>query len=198
MFEFCNNEEVKKLFIFFLIFFVGKNFLALLILFSGLREKLVYFVKIYEVGKFLRDNIVIDVVFCDCFYQLLSYVSILIKDVFLSLLSIEMGGGVSGDKLMDLVYRMVLVLQVVEGSLKDYVILFLLFIEVFLEVAVYSSRRLVVIYVLEIVVVNWIKQIKVCYSMFIVYMNFKLFYNVCRLLWCLRYMYCYIFNKFLW
>lgn len=68
MFEFCNNEEMKKLFIYYLIFFVGKNFVVLFILFSSLKEKFVYFVKIYEVGKFFRDNIVIDVVFCDCFY----------------------------------------------------------------------------------------------------------------------------------
>lgn len=198
MFEFCNNEEVKKLFIFSSTSPAGKNLVASLTPPSGLREKSVYFVKIHEAGKLSRDNIVTDVAFCDCSYQPLSHASTLTKDVFLPLLSIEMGGGVSGDKLMDLVHRMVSVLQVAEGSSKDQVTLPLPSIEVLSEAAAYSSRRPAVIHVLETAVVNWIKQIKVCYSMPTVYMNFKLFYNVCRLLWCLRYMYCYTFNKSLW
>ena len=161
MFEFCNNEEVKKLFIFSSTSPAGKNLVASLNPPSGLREKSVYFVKIHEAGKLSRDNIVTDVAFCDCSYQPLSHASTLTKDVFLPLLSIEMGGGVSGDKLMDLVHRMVSVLQVAEGSSKDQVTLPLPSIEVLSEAAAYSSRRPAVIHVLETAVVNWIKQIKV-------------------------------------
>ncbi|XP_020627063.1 dynein beta chain, flagellar outer arm-like isoform X2 [Orbicella faveolata] len=161
MFEFCNNEEVKKLFIFSSTTPAGKNLVASLNPPSGLREKSVYFVKIHEAGKLSRDNIITDVAFCDCSYQPLSHASTLTKDVFLPLLSIEMGGGVSGDKLMDLVHRMVSVLQVAEGSSKDQVTLPLPSIEVLSEAAAYSSRRPAVIHVLETAVVNWIKQIKV-------------------------------------
>lgn len=161
MFEFCNNEEVKKLFIFSSSFPNGKNLVASLTPPTSMREKSVYFVKIHEAGKLSRDNIVTDVAFCDCSQQPLAHASTLTKDVFLPLLSIEMGGGVSADKLMDLIHRMVSVMQVVEGGAKDQVTLPLPSIEVLSEAAAYSSRRPAVIHVLETAVVNWIKQIKV-------------------------------------
>ncbi|XP_066025345.1 uncharacterized protein [Pocillopora verrucosa] len=161
MFEFCNNEEMKKLFIYYSTSPAGKNLVASLTPPSSSKEKSVYFVKIHEAGKLSRDNIVTDVAFCDCSYQPLTHASTLTKDVFLPLLSIEMGGGVSADKLMDLVHRLVSVLQVCEGSSKDQVTLPLPSIEVLSEAAAYSSRRPAVIHVLETAVVNWIKQIKV-------------------------------------
>ena len=161
MFEFCNNEEVKKLFIFFSTSSGGKNLVASLHPPSSVQEKSVYFVKIHNAGKLSRDNIVTDVAFCDSSYQPLSHASILTKDVFLPLLSIEMGGGVSADKLMDLVHRLVSLMQVGEGGAKGQVTLPLPSIEVLSEAAAYSSRRPAVIHVLETAVVNWIKQIKV-------------------------------------
>ena len=161
MFEFCNNEEVKKLFIFFSTSSGGKNLVASLHPPSSVQEKSVYFVKIHNAGKLSRDNIVTDVAFCDSSYQPLSHTSTLTKDVFLPLLSIEMGGGVSADKLMDLVHRLVSVMQVAEGGAKGQVTLPLPSIEVLSEAAAYSSRRPAVIHVLETAVVNWIKQIKV-------------------------------------
>ena len=99
MFEFCNNEEVKKLFIFFSTSSGGKNLVASLHPPNSVQEKSVYFVKIHNAGKLSRDNIVTDVAFCDSSYQPLSHASTLTKDVFLPLLSIEMGGGVSADKI---------------------------------------------------------------------------------------------------
>ena len=161
MFEFCNNEEVKKLFIFFSMLSGGKNLVASLHPPNSVQEKSVYFVKIHNAGKLSRDNIVTDVAFCGSSYQPLSHASTLTKDVFLPLLSIEMGGGVSADKLMDLVHRLVSVMQVAEGGAKGQVTLPLPSIEVLSEAAAYSSRRPAVIHVLETAVVNWIKQIKV-------------------------------------
>lgn len=161
MFEFCNNEEVKKLFIFFSTSSGGKNLVASLHPPNSVQEKSVYFVKIHNAGKLSRDNIVTDVAFCDSSYQPLSHASTLTKDVFLPLLSIEMGGGVSADKLMDLVHRLVSLMQVAEGGAKGQVTLPLPSIEVLSEAAAYSSRRPAVIHVLETAVVNWIKQIKV-------------------------------------
>ena len=161
MFEFCNNEEVKKLFIFFSMLSGGKNLVASLHPPNSVQEKSVYFVKIHNAGKLSRDNIVTDVAFCDSSYQPLSHTSTLTKDVFLPLLSIEMGGGVSADKLMDLVHRLVSLMQVAEGGAKGQVTLPLPSIEVLSEAAAYSSRRPAVIHVLETAVVNWIKQIKV-------------------------------------
>ena len=161
MFEFCNNEEVKKLFIFFSTSSGGKNLVASLHPPNSVQEKSVCFVKIHNAGKLSRDNIVTDVAFCDSSYQPLSHASTLTKDVFLPLLSIEMGGGVSADKLMDLVHRLVSLMQVAEGGAKGQVTLPLPSIEVLSEAAAYSSRRPAVIHVLETAVVNWIKQIKV-------------------------------------
>lgn len=161
MFEFCNNEEVKKLYIFFSTSSGGKNLVASLHPPNGLQEKSVYFVKIHNAGKLSRDNIVTDVAFCDSSYQPLSHASTLTKDVFLPLLSIEMGGSVSADKLMDLVHRLVSLIQVAEGGARGQVTLPLPSIEVLSEAAAYSSRRPAVIHVLETAVVNWIKQIKV-------------------------------------
>lgn len=160
MFEFCNNEDVKKLYIYSSSFPNGKNLVASLTPPNSLREKSVYFFKNHDTGKLSRDNIVTDVAFCDCSQQSLNHASTLTKDVYLPLLSIELGGGVSADKLMDVVHRLVSVIQVAEGGTNDQVTLPLPSIEVLSEAAAYSSRRPAVIHVLETAVVNWIKQIK--------------------------------------
>ena len=161
MFEFCNNEDVKKLYIYSPTLSNAKNLVASVTPPNSVREKSVYFVKNHDAGKLSRDNIVTDVAFCDCSQQPLSHATVLTKDVYLPLLSIEMGGNVSGDKLMDVVHRLVSVMQVAEGSTSDQVTLPLPSIEVLSEAAASSSRRPAVIHVLETVVVNWIKQIKV-------------------------------------
>ena len=162
MFEFCNNEEVKQLFVFFTTP-SGGSLVASISPASALREKSVFFVKAHNAGKLSRDNIVTDVTFCDCPHQPLSHLCKVTKDVYLPLLSIEMAGGVSADKLMDLLHRLVSIMQVGEGNSKDEVTLPLPSIEVLSEAAAYSSRRPAVIHVLETAVINWIKQIKVRY-----------------------------------
>ncbi|EDO43528.1 predicted protein [Nematostella vectensis] len=141
MFEFCNNEEVKNLYIYSSAP-AGKGLMASLTPPQTIREKATLFVKSHSSGKLTRDNIMDEV------------------DVYLPLLSIEMGGSVSSDKLMDLLHRLVANIEVMEGSLKDQVVLPLPSIEVLSEAAAYSSRRPVVIHVLETTVISWIKLIK--------------------------------------
>lgn len=117
MFEFCNNEEIKNLFIYSL-FPPGGGLVASLTPPQTVREKAMFFVKSHSTGKVMRDNIMDEVAFCDCSNKPLNHLSTLLRDVYLPLLSIEMGGGVSADKLMDLLHRLAANMEVTEGSVQ--------------------------------------------------------------------------------
>ena len=121
MFEFCNNEEVQQLYVFSSQHHTttgGPTLEASLSPPKAIREKAMYFLKVMGSGKVTRDNIAEEVAFCDCSYKPLEHVNALAREVYLPLLSIEMGGSVSADKLMDLLHRLVAHIQVTEGSVK--------------------------------------------------------------------------------
>ena len=118
MFEFCNNEEVKQLFVFSSLSPGGGGMTASLTPPPALREKAMYFMKAHATTKITRDNVADSVAYCDCSNKPLEHVSMLTQEVYLPLLSIEMGGAVSSDKLMDLVHRLVANLQAAEGYTK--------------------------------------------------------------------------------
>lgn len=130
MFEFCNNEEVKNLYIFSSTT-QGGGLIASLTPPHTVREKAMFFIKSHDIGKVTRDNIMDEVAFCDSSNKALGHLSTLTRDVYLPLLSIEMGGSVSADKLMDLLHRLVANMEVTEGSVK--VICKLIFEKVFHE-----------------------------------------------------------------
>lgn len=122
MFDFCNNEEVKHLYIYSSTT-NGNGLTASLTAPNTVREKSMFFVKSHGIGKVTRDNVMDDVAFCDCSNKPLDYFGTLTRDVYLPLLSIEMGGSVSADKLMDLLHRLVSNMEVVDGTVKVMVIL---------------------------------------------------------------------------
>lgn len=117
MFEFCNNEDIKNLYIFSSTD-QGGGLTASLTPPNTVREKAMFFVKSQGISKVTRDNIIEDVAFCDCSNKPLDYLGTLTRDVYLPLLSIEMGGSVSSDKLMDLLHRLVANLEVSVGTVK--------------------------------------------------------------------------------
>ena len=71
--------------------------------------------------------------------------------------------GVNVDKLMDLLHRIMAAVQVSNGLSEGQVILAMPSIEVLADAAASPHRRAAVLHVLESCVVNWIKQIKVCF-----------------------------------
>jgi len=117
MFEFCNSEDVKNLYIFSSTN-QGGGLIASLSPPSTVRDKAMFFIKSHDIGKVTRDNILDDVAFCDCSNKPLDYLDTLTRDVYLPLLSIEMGGSVSADKLMDLLHRLVTNMEVTVGTVK--------------------------------------------------------------------------------
>lgn len=122
MFDFCNNEEVKHLYIYSSTTH-GNGLTASLAPPNTVREKSMFFVKSHGIGKVTRDNVMDDVAFCDCSNKPLDYLGTLTRDVYLPLLSIEMGGSVSADKLMDLLHRLVSNMEVVDGTIKVMMII---------------------------------------------------------------------------
>lgn len=117
MFEFCNNEERRHLLV-FSSNAPGEGLVASFKAPSYLAEKAVFFIKTRRANKLSRDNIADDVGFCDCSKIPLKQLKRLVKDVYLPLLSIEHGGSVSADKLMDLLHRVVANLHVFDGNVE--------------------------------------------------------------------------------
>ena len=115
MFEFCNNEERRYLMI-FSSNVPGEGLIASFKAPHHLAEKAMFFCKTNQANKLLRDNIANDVGFCDCSRKPLKHLKRLVKDVYLPVLSIEHGGSVSADKLMDLLHRVVANLHVYDGN----------------------------------------------------------------------------------
>jgi hypothetical protein len=115
MFEFCNNEERRYLMI-FSSNVPGEGLIASFKAPHNIAEKAMFFCKTNQVNKLSRDNIANDVGFCDCSRKPLKHLKRLVKDVYLPVLSIEHGGSVSADKLMDLLHRVVANLHVFDGN----------------------------------------------------------------------------------
>ena len=117
MFEFCNNEEKRYLLV-YSSNVTGEGLVASFKAPIHLAEKAMFFVKTHLANKLSRDNIADDVGFCDCSKKPLKQLKRLVKDVYLPLLSIEHGGSVSADKLMDLLHRIVANLHVFDGNVE--------------------------------------------------------------------------------
>lgn len=115
MFEFCNNQERRYLMI-YSSSVPGEGLIASFKAPHHLAEKAMFFCKTNQANKLLRDNIADDVGFCDCSQKPLKHLKRLVKDVYLPVLSIEYGGSVSADKLMDLLHRVVANLHVFDGN----------------------------------------------------------------------------------
>ena len=125
--EFCNNVESRHLFI----CFTGENGKSLVASFKAvtvLKSKALFFIKSQSAGKITRDNINEDVFYCSCSENVVEHFEILTKEIFLPLLSIEQAGGVSADKLMDILHRLISCLQIIQGNIEVFSSIFLLVI----------------------------------------------------------------------
>eukprot|EP00794_Sanderia_malayensis_P011161 gene11161-12333_t len=146
--EFCNNEEVRHLYI----SFSGENNKNLVASFKAsatLNQKTLLFIKFQNAAKITRDNINNDVFHCSTSTNTIQYLEIVTKEVFLPLLSIEQTGGVSADKMMDVIHRLLSCLQIASGSINGEVKLPLPSIEVLSEAAGYGHRKLAIALKLE-------------------------------------------------
>lgn len=115
--EFCNNVESRHLFI----CFTGENSKGLVASFRAvtvLKSKALFFIKSQSAGKITRDNINEDVFYSSCSDNVVKHFEILTREIFLPLLSIEQAGGVSADKLMDILHRLISSLQIIEGNIE--------------------------------------------------------------------------------
>ena len=115
--EFCNNVESRHLFV----CFTGENGKSLVASFKAvtvLKSKALFFIKSQSAGKITRDNINEDVFYCSCNENVVEHFEILTKEIFLPLLSIEQAGGVSADKLMDILHRLISCLQTIQGNVE--------------------------------------------------------------------------------
>ena len=117
MFEFCNKDERRYLLV-YLSNVTDEGFVASFKAPNYFTDKAMFFCKTNEASKLSRDNIASNVGFCDCSNKPLKHLKRLVKDVYLPVLSIENGGGISADKLMDLLHRLVSCIHVFDGHIE--------------------------------------------------------------------------------
>ena len=117
MLDFCNNEDFRH----FYAYFSEANGKLLTASFktpATLKGKAVVFLKGPNANKVTRDNIENDVILYDCSPNPLEHLDVMTREVFLPLLSMEQTGGISADKLMDLLHRLTSSVQALNGNSK--------------------------------------------------------------------------------
>ncbi|XP_033103095.1 dynein heavy chain 9, axonemal-like [Anneissia japonica] len=160
--EFCNNEDIRRLFV-----YTKEPKTTLTVSISPplkFHGKAMFFLKTNQASKLTKDNIREDVVYTDCNTIALNQLDLLAREVYLPLLctdGVQTYGGVSADKLLDILHRMMGMTEVTEGHLEGTITLPLPSIEVLADAASLPNRRAAVIHVLESSVIGWIKQIRI-------------------------------------
>ncbi|XP_055866060.1 uncharacterized protein LOC106055129 isoform X2 [Biomphalaria glabrata] len=160
-YEFVNNEDIKKLFVYKS---HGKQITASLQPPSEIHSKSIFFLKCNPGTKLTKDNIENEVFYMDCSRAPLEHLELTIREVFLPLLAtnsqiVSTSSG-NGDKIMDILHRLMAAAEVTQGHMQGVTVLHLPAIEVLAEAAGSPSRRAAVLHVLETTVIGWIKQIR--------------------------------------
>nr|XP_022320176.1 dynein beta chain, flagellar outer arm-like isoform X6 [Crassostrea virginica] len=156
-YEFINNEDVRKLFV----YNKEKQIIASLIPPFDLKYKSIFFLKCNAGTKLTKENIGNEVFYIDCTNIPLEHLELVIREVYLPLMCTNQGKiATGGDKVMDILHRLMSVVEVSQGHVEGRIILSLPSIEVLAEAAATPNRRGAVLHVLETTVLAWIKQIK--------------------------------------
>ncbi|XP_071095883.1 uncharacterized protein [Haliotis cracherodii] len=161
-YEFINNEDIKKLFVYVR---PMRQFTAALQPPNDLKSKSIFFLKCNPGTKLTKDNMDQEVFYMDCTNVPLEHLELTIREVYLPLLGTNqpsvMEAGINGDKIMDILHRLMAAVEVTQGHVRGQIVLNLPSIEVLAEAAASPNRRGAVLHVLESTVINWIKQIRV-------------------------------------
>ncbi|XP_069118815.1 uncharacterized protein [Argopecten irradians] len=158
-YEFINNEDVGRLFVFSR---PSKQITASLIPPHDLKYKSIFFLKCKAGTKLTKENIGNEVFFVDCTDVPLEHLELIVREVYLPLLCTNQSNlaAAGGDKVMDVLHRLMSIVEVSQGHVEGRIILSLPSIEVLAEAAATPARRGSVLHVLETTVLAWIKQIK--------------------------------------
>ncbi|GFO25147.1 dynein beta chain, flagellar outer arm [Plakobranchus ocellatus] len=160
-YEFVNNEDVKRLLVYMR---PGRQIVAALQPPMELQSKSIYFLKCNPGTKLTKDNMDAEVYYTDSSNVPLEHLELTIREVFLPLLSTNnmtlASASGSGDKVMDILHRLMAAVEVTQGHVEGRIVLNLPSIEVLAEAAASPSRRAAVLHVLETTVIGWIKQIR--------------------------------------
>ncbi|KAL3885754.1 hypothetical protein ACJMK2_025795 [Sinanodonta woodiana] len=158
-YEFINNEDCKRLFVYVR---PPRQLTASLIPPHDLKFKSIFFLKSTAGTKLTKDNIGNEVFYIDCADVPLEHLELVVREVYLPMLCTNQANLASagGDKIMDVLHRLMSVVEITQGHVDGRIILNLPSIEVLAEAAASLSRRGSVLHVLETTVLGWIKQIK--------------------------------------
>ncbi|XP_076457719.1 uncharacterized protein LOC143291635 isoform X3 [Babylonia areolata] len=160
-YEFVNNEDVKRLFVYIR---PPRQITASMQPPHDLKSKSIFFMKCNPGTKLTKDNMDNEVFYMDSTSIPLEHLELTLREVFLPLLGTNTpsvtGAGINGDKLMDILHRLMAAVEVSQGHVEGRIVLNLPSIEVLAEVAATPSRRAAVLHVLETTVIGWIKQIR--------------------------------------
>ena len=159
--EFLNNEDVRRLFVYVR---PPKQLTASLHPPHVLATKSIFFLKNNVGVKLTKENIIEEVRYQDCSENPLQMLDTVIREVYLPLLCTNTthtsNSGISADKLLDSLHRLMAAVETTEGYRQGDVVLPLPSIEVLAEAAINGNRRASVLHVLETTVIGWMKQIR--------------------------------------
>ncbi|XP_053409232.1 uncharacterized protein LOC123561373 isoform X4 [Mercenaria mercenaria] len=158
-YEFINNEDVRKMFVFIK---PPCQIIAALQPPHDLKYKSIFFLKSNTGTKITKDNISDEVFYIDCTNIPLEHLELIVREVYLPLMCTNQSvmSTTGGDKVMDVLHRLMSAVEITQGHVEGRIILSLPSIEVLAEAAAAPNRRGAVLHVLETTVLGWIKQIK--------------------------------------
>uniref|UniRef100_A0A7M5WU63 Dynein heavy chain tail domain-containing protein n=1 Tax=Clytia hemisphaerica TaxID=252671 RepID=A0A7M5WU63_9CNID len=154
--EFLTNEDKKIVYVFYHNGVLNANQDAPL----KVDGKFIVFFKIQSAVKITRENINHQLYYMEWSEDFLQHFEDVTRNVFLPILSVEQPGGLSCDRLMDLLHKILSSSTIMSGKLQSMVNLPIPNIEVLSSAGHFHHRQQAVTHILETTLIGWIKQIK--------------------------------------
>ncbi|XP_066916942.1 uncharacterized protein [Clytia hemisphaerica] len=167
--EFLTNEDKKIVYVFYHNGVLNANQDAPL----KVDGKFIVFFKIQSAVKITRENINHQLYYMEWSEDFLQHFEDVTRNVFLPILSVEQPGGLSCDRLMDLLHKILSSSTIMSGKLQSMVNLPIPNIEVLSSAGHFHHRQQAVTHILETTLIGWIKQIKVLNSLNITFISWE-------------------------
>ncbi|XP_053311944.1 dynein axonemal heavy chain 9-like [Spea bombifrons] len=159
--EFLKNEDVHALYIYFK--HTKTSLAASLSPPDSLQNKCICFIKLGTACKLSLENIANNVISVDCAKFPLTYINMVLHQVYLPLLcndSVMAGAQFSADKIIDILHKFTGNLEIIAGHAEGSIVLPVPSLELLKNTSLVSKHG-AVIHILETTIIGWIKQIKV-------------------------------------
>uniref|UniRef100_A0A1X7UKN4 Uncharacterized protein n=1 Tax=Amphimedon queenslandica TaxID=400682 RepID=A0A1X7UKN4_AMPQE len=174
--DFCNNSETRHLFV-HLPTESEESTGACTLRVSphppdSIHTKALFFIKNTHTSRLNKETIGNEVVCSECSEDPIEHLELVLREVYLPLLAEQKEGaaassaasaqGISPERIMDILHRMISNIQVTQGHLSGDLVLPIPSLDILVEGAASSNneRRAVVVHIMESCVISWMKQVK--------------------------------------